>query len=392
MIVPGFGLESQLRLKQASVLVVGAGGLGCPAASYLAGAGVGLLGLVDADAVEVSNLHRQVAHSTERVGMAKVDSAVTYLGQLNPTVSYTAHREHLSPHNAQAIVSAYDLVLDCTDNPATRYLISDICVLLGKPLVSASAFQLSGQLTVLNSPPGRGPCYRCLFPRPPPPETVIGCGEGGILGPVVGTMGVLQALEAVTLIAGGEAEESSSTSPRMLLLSATAHGRPEFRSVRLRGRRHDCFACSSGGSLTLQHLATSMDYVAFCGLAEPVALLAPEERVSIEEYRRRCVTQPHHVLLDVRGKEHFSLGSIPGAVNVPMDHFSRGQDVAELLDPHVQPETPIYVVCRVGNDSQVVARKLKDLGLHQGGKRFIGDIVGGVKAWRDTVDPTLPFL
>ncbi|RCI10167.1 hypothetical protein L249_8627 [Ophiocordyceps polyrhachis-furcata BCC 54312] len=403
MIVPGFGLGAQLRLKQARVLVVGAGGLGCPAAAYLAGAGVGVLGLVDADVVEVSNLHRQVAHSTERVGVAKVVSAIAYLRQLNPVVSYRGHDQDLSPHNARAIVSQYDVVLDCTDHPAARYLISDACVLFGKPLVSASAFQLSGQLTVLNNPPGRGPCYRCVFPRPPPPETVVGCGEGGILGPVVGTMGVLQALEAITLIAGGGLDPSSSPpppQPRMLLLSASssssssssAQGWPEFRSVRLRGRRDDCFACSAGGGLTLQHLESSMDYVTFCGVAQPVSLLKPEERVSVDEYQRKCVTQPNHVLIDVRAKEHFSLGSMPGAINVPVHRFSQSEDVAELLRPIDRPGVPIYVVCRVGNDSQTVARKLKDLGMHQDGKRFVGDIVGGIKAWTDAVNPTLPFV
>ncbi|EHK50419.1 hypothetical protein TRIATDRAFT_297199, partial [Trichoderma atroviride IMI 206040] len=204
MIVPNFGLQGQLHVKHARVLVVGAGGLGCPAAAYLAGAGVGTLGLVDGDAVEVSNLHRQVAHSTGRVGMMKVDSAVAYLKGLNPTIIYNAHATHLTPLNAEEIVSQYDLVLDCTDHPTSRYLISDICVLLSKPLVSASAFQTSGQLIVLNNPPGKGPCYRCVFPKPPPPESVVGCGEGGIIGPVVGTMGVLQALEAIKLIVRGD--------------------------------------------------------------------------------------------------------------------------------------------------------------------------------------------
>ncbi|RDA94733.1 hypothetical protein CP533_6784 [Ophiocordyceps camponoti-saundersi (nom. inval.)] len=400
MIVPGFGLEAQLRLKRARVLVVGAGGLGCPAAAYLAGAGVGVLGLVDADFVEVSNLHRQVAHSTERVGVAKVVSAIAYLRRLNPIVSYRGHEQHLSPQNARAIVSQYDVVLDCTDHPAARYLISDACVLFGKPLISASAFQLSGQLTVLNNPPGRGPCYRCLFPRPPPPETVVGCGEGGILGPVVGTMGVLQALEAITLIAGRDpdTESSSSSQPRMLLLSApspshsSSRAWPEFRSVRLRGRRDDCFACSARGGLTLHHLESSMDYVTFCGVAKPVALLEPEERVSVDEYQRKCAAQPDHVLIDVRAKEHFSLGSMPGAINVPVHLFSRGEDVAELLRPIDRADLPIYVVCRVGNDSQTVARKLKDMGVDRDGKRFVGDIVGGIKAWRDTMDPTLPFV
>jgi adenylyltransferase/sulfurtransferase len=209
------------------VLIVGAGGLGCPAAAYIAGAGVGTIGIVDGDVVETSNLHRQILHSTAKVGMKKVDSAISFLTsyclpslfyfyntyrlcRLNPNLRYIAHGEHLTPQNAREIVEKYDLVLDCTDHPTSRYLISDICVLLHKPLISASALRTDGQLIVLNSPPlpagdaSGGPCYRCVFPKPPPAESVVSCGDGGILGPVVGTMGVLQALEAVKLITAGK--------------------------------------------------------------------------------------------------------------------------------------------------------------------------------------------
>ncbi|KND89950.1 Adenylyltransferase and sulfurtransferase uba4 [Tolypocladium ophioglossoides CBS 100239] len=394
MVVPSFGLQAQLRLKNSRVLVVGAGGLGCPAAAYLAGAGVGVLGLVDADEVEVSNLHRQVAHSTGRVGMSKVLSAITYLRELNPTITYKSHREHLSPHNAQAIVSQYDLVLDCTDHPTSRYLVSDACILLRRPLVSASAFQTSGQLIVLNSPPGKGPCYRCVFPRPPPPESVVGCGEGGVLGPVVGVMGVLQALEAIKLIARGGLEaaegEEGAGEQRVLIFSAMGDG-PSFRSVRMRGRRKDCFACSAEADLTLEHLETSVDYVQFCGVAKPVAVLRPEERITVKQYCEIRAAHSEHTLLDVREKEHFSLGSIPGAINVPISRFNRGDEMPELTAA-AGKDGPIYVVCRVGNDSQVAARKLKDLGFDNGGERFVGDISGGIQAWRGAVDPTLPFL
>lgn len=276
------------------------------------------------------------------------------------------------------------MVLDCTDRPASRYLVSDACVLLAKPLVSASAFQTSGQLVVLNSPPGTGPCYRCLFPRPPPPETVVGCGEGGILGPVVGTMGVLQALEAIKLVC---ADEGRGREPRLLLFSAMGSDGPSFRSVRMRGRRDDCVACS--GKLTLAALESSLDYAHFCGVVEPVRLLAPHERVSPAQYRQLRATQPAHVLVDVRPPEHFSMGSIPGAVNVPMSRLSRGESVPEL--EAAGRDLPIYLVCRVGNDSQVAVRMLRERRLDAGG-RFIGDMAGGIKAWKDSVDGTLPFL
>ncbi|OAA55732.1 Molybdenum cofactor biosynthesis, MoeB [Cordyceps fumosorosea ARSEF 2679] len=406
MIVPNFGLQGQLRLREAKVLLVGAGGLGCPAAAYLAGAGVGVLGLVDGDAVEVSNLHRQVAHATSRVGMPKVESAITYLKELNPTITYRAHPTHLTPQNAASIISQYDLVLDCTDHPTSRYLISDACVLLRKPLVSASAFQASGQLLRLNHPVARGPCYRCVFPRPPPPESVVGCGEGGVVGPVVGAVGVLQALDAIKLITQGGLEEAAADAPQqqasMLIFSAMAD--TMFRTVRLRGRREDCFACSAReDALTLEQMQSSLDYVQFCGVAAPVRLLRPAERVPAAEYARIAADRAAspHLLIDVREKEHFGLSSIPGSVNVPISRFMRPRGAAAEDEDEAPPDwipadlphsAPIYVVCRVGNDSQVAAQKLKELGLDRNGERFVGDIDGGLRAWRNDVDPTLPFI
>ncbi|WZH41020.1 uncharacterized protein QYS62_001962 [Fusarium acuminatum] len=394
MIVPNFGLQGQLRLRKAKVLLVGAGGLGCPAAAYLAGSGIGTIGLVDGDEVEVSNLHRQVAHSTGRVGMSKVQSAVTYLKDLNPTMTYHAHNTHLTPQNAQDIVSGYDLVLDCTDHPTSRYLISDICVLLAKPLVSASAFQTSGQLIVLNNPPGKGPCYRCVFPTPPPPDSVVGCGEGGIIGPVVGTMGVLQALEAIKLITRGDLEVHGEVKTPMLLLFTGTADTP-FRSVRMRGRRKTCLACGDENGLTLEELRTSMDYVQFCGVRQPVQLLKPDERVTAKEYETLSKSEDKKTLLvDVREREHFDLCNISGSVNIPISHFmsARGEATPEGWPSDLSPSTPIYFVCRVGNDSQIAAQKLKDLGLGNNGERFIGDISGGIKSWKDTVDPTVPFI
>ncbi|KAM0463163.1 hypothetical protein ACHAPV_003290 [Trichoderma viride] len=402
MIVPNFGLQGQLHVKRAKVLLVGAGGLGCPAAAYLAGAGVGTLGLVDGDAVEVSNLHRQVAHSTSRVGMMKVDSAMAYLKGLNPTITYNAHAAHLTPLNAEKIVSQYDLVLDCTDHPTSRYLISDICVLLSKPLVSASAFQTSGQLIVLNNPPGQGPCYRCVFPKPPPPESVVGCGEGGIIGPVVGTMGVLQALEAIKLIVRGDHLKKDETNggedvKQVGLLLFSAMSDVPFRTVRMRGKRKGCFACCGDGTaLTLNELKTSMDYVQFCGINQPVKLLQPEERISVAEYERISQEHKSHLLLDVREKEHFGVCNIKGSINVPISRFTahrgQGSDLTDLIPGDVAPDAPIYIVCRVGNDSQIAAKKLKDLGVDRNGERFVGDILGGLKAWKETVDPSLPFI
>ncbi|KAI4860339.1 ThiF family protein [Hypoxylon rubiginosum] len=408
LILPTVGIKGQLRLKSTAVLIVGAGGLGCPAAAYLAGAGVGTLGVVDGDIVETSNLHRQIAHSTSRVGMMKVDSLVEYCQGLNPNVTYVPHREHLTPQNAEGIVSKYDLVLDCTDHPTSRYLISDICVLLQKPLVSASALRTDGQLIVLNNPAAAqgaangGPCYRCVFPKPPPADSVVSCGEGGVLGPVVGVMGVLQALEAIKLIAGGIGKAAGSdpkepVAPSLLLFSATST--TPFRSLRMRSRRPNCFACSAGSTLTLKELGSgSLDYVQFCGVTTPVNVLKPEERISATEYKDILAGKSHKGLLfDVREKEHFDIASIPGAVNVPFSILQRhgrptvGYLTPEHLSDTIPAEAPIYVVCRVGNDSQIVTRRLKEMGLDGNGERDIRDIKGGMLAWKHEVDRTLPF-
>ncbi|RDW68568.1 adenylyltransferase and sulfurtransferase uba4 [Coleophoma crateriformis] len=425
MIVPNVGIQGQLRLKNAAVLIVGAGGLGCPAAAYLSGAGVGRLGLVDGDVVEMSNLHRQILHSTSKMGMKKVDSAIAYLRAINPEITYQAHPSHLTPQTAEEIVSQYDLVLDCTDHPTSRYLISDICVLLQKPLVSASALRTDGQLLVLNSPSrlpgteGGGPCYRCVFPKPPPAESVVSCGDGGILGPVVGVMGVLQALEAVNLITAGKLEPmfakdgKQDTSASMLLFSSTSS--PPFRSIKLRSsRRPKCYACSGEpGTLSLNSLTSgSLDYVMFCGITHPVELLGPEERISAEVYRDVVLGEKRrHLLLDVREKIQFDIAALPNAVNIPFSKIQSSKPVGDakaewisLLEDEEQKlregsedmaSLPIYVVCRLGNDSQVVARKLKEVCLKGTGNetqkdRWIGDVKGGYRAWREKVDNQWP--
>ena len=361
-------------------------------------------------------MHRQIGHSTFRLGASKADSLARYLYDINPLPAYELYKEHLTPQNAERIVSKFDVVLDCTDNPATRYLISDTCVLLRKPLVSASALRTDGQLMVLNSPPGPqggvgGPCYRCVFPEPPPAASVLSCGEGGVFGPAVGTMGVLQAGEAIKTILGGDhwpsdlSGNETPIQPSLLLFSSPLSGPLSFRSVRMRGRRRDCFACSASSKLTAESLGdgSAVDYVQFCGgLPGPESSLRPEERVTALEYAAvRGGAAKHHLLLDVRESEHFGIASIDGAVNVPISKFTPRQQESEKdgegearpdwLPPTLPDTAPIYVVCRVGNDSQVAARRLKEIGLDGGGRRFIGDIRGGMKAWKEEVDKTIPF-
>ncbi|KAE8396034.1 hypothetical protein BDV23DRAFT_65960 [Aspergillus alliaceus] len=417
MIVPQVGLQGQLKLRSARVLLVGAGGLGCPAAQYLAGAGVGTLGLVDGDTVESSNLHRQVLHRSKNVGKFKVDSAIESLRELNPHPTYIAHRAHLAPQDAADIFKGYDLILDCTDNPATRYLISDTAVLLGKPLVSASALRTEGQLMVLNNPPRPvgdktgGPCYRCVFPRPPPANSILSCADGGILGPVVGTMGVLQALEAIKIMTG--ADEDIKT-PSLHIFSA--YSSPLFRTIKLRSRRPNCAVCSTEASVTLETVKSgSTDYAFFCGSVSPEKLLLPEERISPLEYRMKYPltssspasesASKEPTIIDVREKVQFDICNLENSINIPISSIlssstttsSPNGDSGDALPPWVpadiaSPDSidPIYVVCRLGNDSQIAVKRLKELGLDRGGKRVVADIRGGLRAWREQVDPEWP--
>ncbi|VVT49260.1 uncharacterized protein SAPINGB_P002183 [Magnusiomyces paraingens] len=293
MIVPEFGgLNTQLDLKNASILIIGAGGLGCPAIAYLAGAGIGTLTIVDGDTVEASNLHRQVAHSTATVGEYKVVSAAKFVANLNPHVNVRTVTSHLTLDNVFDVIRTedakttetgpwdFDVILDCSDNPATRYLVNDAAVLAKTPVVSASALKTEGQLCLLNFQ--GGPCYRCLFPVPPPANSVVACGDGGILGPVVGMLGVYQALEAIKIVAkiyeGPEPKQQYT--PALMLFSALSF--PSWRNIRMRGAKPGCAACDPTSHVTRKDIETR-DYVAFCGHADAPRIL-PEERISAGDY------------------------------------------------------------------------------------------------------------
>nr|OQO21173.1 hypothetical protein B0A51_10916 [Rachicladosporium sp. CCFEE 5018] len=399
MILPEVGLPGQLRLKNAKVLIVGVGGLGCPAAAYLAGAGVGTLGLVDGDTVEASNLHRQIAHSTATVGMSKVDSAIKYLSSLNPLIRYERHPEHLTPFSAVDVFSRYDLVLDCTDRPSSRYLISDAAVLTGKPLVSASALKTEGQLVVLNNPPlppgdhAGGPCYRCVFPKPPPAESVLSCGEGGILGPVVGVMGVLQALEAIKILVAKPMSTDSRDGAgdpepaRPTLLMFSANSQPQFRSVRLRTRRKDCAACSSAAKISRQSLTSgSLDYETFCGTVAPVDMLPAESQISAADFSN-LPSDSRGILIDTRDDTQYGICALPGAINVPWTGDAKSWAAkAASIDGIASADGPAYVVCRLGNDSQLAVNALRQHSI----RAEVKGIKGGLKAWREQVDPLWP--
>ncbi|OSX59064.1 hypothetical protein POSPLADRAFT_1152237 [Postia placenta MAD-698-R-SB12] len=380
MILNGFGLPGQLKLQHASVAVVGAGGLGCPALQYLAAAGVGRIGIIDHDRVELSNLQRQILHTEARVGMHKALSAAEALKQINSRVQVDAHTTALTPANAAALLAPYDLVLDCTDNLPTRYLLSDTAVRLRRALVSGAAQQLDGQLCVYNLGPGAGPCFRCLFPRAPAPEAAGSCAELGVLGAVTGVVGALQAAEAVKLLTG-----LHDGKPTMLMYSAL--GAPPFRSIKLRARRPTCAACGAEGERVGRIEET--DYVAFCGGARPdwvargLAEGRPDSRVRATELKRVLDSGKHVRVIDVRPPTEFGICRLPGSMNIPIKELVANPSQSVLGD---EEDTETYVVCRLGNDSQLAVEALRNANA----RGTVKDVIGGLRAWAKEVDEAFP--
>ncbi|XP_065831242.1 adenylyltransferase and sulfurtransferase MOCS3-like [Oscarella lobularis] len=383
LILPEFGVKGQVSLKSSSALVVGAGGLGCPASLYLAGAGIGRLGLIDYDEVELGNLHRQIIHSEDTIGVAKVLSASSTLTRLNSLVECIPYKIMLDSLNALSIIEQYDIVLDATDNVATRYLLNDACVLLGKPLVSGSALRFEGQLTTYNYE--GGPCYRCLFPKPPPPETVTNCSDGGVLGVIPGVIGCLQAMEAISILSRKKASYS-----KKLLLFDGAEG--SFRVITLRPKQKGCPVCGESPSVT-----QLVDYVQFCGSsasdkAKTLNLLPDEQRLSCKEYSTIRESLSPHILLDVREPSQYEICSLPNSINIPLKDLQQSQAAVNnfLYKSDDGGTKPIYVICQRGNDSQLAVDLLHkattNLQLEQKPK----DIKGGLQAWAKEIDPTFP--
>ncbi|KAJ7197251.1 hypothetical protein GGX14DRAFT_668798 [Mycena pura] len=378
MILDRFGLQGQLKLQNSSVVVVGAGGLGCPALQYLAAAGIGKLGIIDPDVVEVSNLQRQILHDEAKVGMPKAESAARALKQINSRLVIDAVCDALSPDNAVKLLSPYDIILDCTDNAPTRYLLSDTAAFIRKPLVSGAAQKFEGQLCTYNLEPD-GPCYRCLFPTPPARELVGTCEENGILGAVTGVIGNMQALEAIKIITGLHDKK-----PSLLLFSAL--GSPPFRSIKLRSRKATCPAC--GNSDEKFGEINKIDYVQFCGGPTPdwesrgLSLGNPDHRISVRDFGRVCEEKREAItIIDVRPPVEFGICALPGSINVPLRELT--------ANPHPYLSTPreIYVVCRLGNDSQIAASSLREVRTED---IKVKDVIGGLRAWTRHVDPTFP--
>jgi len=380
LILPEVGMEGQQKLKAAKVLCIGTGGLGAPLALYLAAAGVGTIGLVDFDVVDTSNLQRQIIHSTKTVGMLKNDSAELMLKGLNPDMKVIKHNTMLTSANALEILKDYDVIADGTDNFQTRYLVNDACVILGKPNAYASIYRFEGQASVFGAP--LGPCYRCLYPEPPPPGLVPSCAEGGVLGILPGLLGVIQATETIKLILGiGE-----PLIGRLLLVDALGMN---FRTLKLR-KNPDCPVCGTHPTVT-----ELIDYDQFCGIEKPTSV-GPLEvahdkavadqpvvdgipQISVEALKQKLDAKEDVFVLDVREPHEYQIVNI-GAPLIPLGEI--GNRLNELAP---QKDREIVVHCKSGARSQKAALALK-----QAGFTNVSNLTGGITAWADKIDKSLP--
>lgn len=360
LIMPEVGVAGQEKLKAAKVLLIGTGGLGAPVAMYLAAAGVGTIGLVDFDVVDVSNLQRQVIHGTKDIGKKKIDSAEETMRDINPLIKIIKHEVALSSANALEILKDYDIIADGTDNFPTRFLINDACVLLNKPNVYASIFRFEGQATIFAAE--GGPCYRCLYPEPPPPGLVPSCAEGGVLGILPGVVGLLQATEVVKLILGA----GEPLVGRLLLYDALAM---KFRELKLR-KNPECL-CATGQ-------VKLIDYEQFCGIPKQPEPPPMSAEISPKEVKALIDAKENFVLIDVREPHEFQIGRIPTSTLIPLGDLPK--KVAEL-DPNAN-----YVLhCKMGGRSA----KGCDV-LRQAGFKNVRNMTGGISAWSDQVDPSVP--
>jgi molybdopterin/thiamine biosynthesis adenylyltransferase/rhodanese-related sulfurtransferase len=369
LIMPEVGVDGQRRLKAGSVLCIGAGGLGSPAAMYLAAAGVGRIGIVDFDVVDFSNLQRQIIHGTPDVGRSKLASAKDRLLALNPHIQVDTYEEALSSENALRLFEPYDVILDGTDNFPTRYLVNDACVILGKPNTYGSIFRFEGQASVFGTK--NGPCYRCLYPEPPPPGLVPSCAEGGVLGVLPGVIGVIQATEAIKLLTGiGE-----PLIGRFLLYDAL---RMRFRELKV-PKDPDCPVCGTHPTVT-----KLIDYDQFCGIRpaatpEPVTVGASNGfDITAVELKKRLDRGDKLRVIDVREPNEFQINRIPGSVLIPLGELPRRY--AEL-----DPSDELVMHCKMGGRSAKAADFLRSVGF-----KHVLNLKGGILEWVDKVDPSQP--
>ena len=365
LIMPEFGMQAQEKLKESSVLIVGAGGLGCPLVMYLAAAGVGRIGLVDFDKVDVSNLQRQVLYTTGDVGSSKADSAKARILAMNPHIEVTAYTVPLKSGNAHEVSESYDLVIDGTDNFPTRYLVNDLCVLTGKKNVFGSIFRFDGQLTVFDGK--NGPCYRCLYPSPPPPGMVPSCAEGGVLGILPGIVGVMQATEAIKVLTG----TGRSMVGRLVLFDALTM---RFREVKIK-KNPDCPICSSKPSIT-----KLIDYEEFCGIQviEEASDGLLEDEITAGSLKQ-MVDADHasYFLLDVRNPQEWDICHIDGAHLIPLPDLSSRVD-------ELPGDKKIVTICHTGRRSLTALNLLKGAGI-----KNVQSLKGGVEEWANKIDPQM---
>jgi adenylyltransferase/sulfurtransferase len=365
LILPEVGMDGQRKLKAAKVLCIGAGGLGSPATLYLAAAGVGTLGIVDFDVVDMSNLQRQVIHTTADVGRPKLESARDHLHAINPNVQIETYETALSSANALDLFKDYDVILDGTDNFPTRYLVNDACVLLGKPNAYGSIFRFEGQASIFGAKDG--PCYRCLYPEPPPPGLVPSCAEGGVLGVLPGIIGTIQANETIKLILGaGEALIG-----RFLIFDAL---RMKFRELKLR-KDPDCPVCGTHPTVT-----KLIDYEQFCGVVpqQHAASDVVTDEISARELKERLDRGEPIVVVDVREPQEYQINRIPGSTLIPLGELPQRY---EELDP----DAAIVCQCKSGLRSAKATAFLRGIGF-----KNVRNLAGGILGWIDQVDPSQP--
>jgi sulfur-carrier protein adenylyltransferase/sulfurtransferase len=366
LILPEVGLSGQKKICAASVLCIGAGGLGSPIAMYLAAAGIGKMGILDFDTVDFSNLQRQILHGTDEVGRPKTESAKETINRINPNVEVVIHNTRISSENALDVISQYDIVVDGTDNFPTRYLTNDACVLLKKPNVYGSIFRFEGQASVF-APHLGGPCYRCLYPEPPPPGMVPSCAEGGVLGVLPGIVGCIQATEILKLALG----KGSSLIGRLLLFNALDM---KFRELKLR-RDPQCPLCGENPSIK-----ELIDYEQFCGIQPQAA--EPDvsaEEVTVQEMKRALDDSSLCIrVIDVREPDEHQIAHIDGVPQIPLGTLP--QRFTEL-DPNQQ----IYIHCKSGVRSLKAVKFLQEQGF-----KYVKSVRGGINAWADEIDPSVP--
>jgi sulfur-carrier protein adenylyltransferase/sulfurtransferase len=363
LLMPEVGLDGQKKLKSSSVLLIGAGGLGSPLAMYLAAAGVGTIGVVDFDVVDYSNLQRQILHGTADVGRPKIQSAAERIHSINPYVKVDLHDVHLSSENALQILKDYDVVVDGTDNFPTRYLVNDACVLLHKPNVYGSIFRFEGQVSVFHA--DKGPCYRCLYAEPPPPGLVPSCAEGGVLGVLPGIIGTIQALETIKLLLG----IGDPLIGRLLLFDALG---VRFNELKLR-KNPACPIC--GTNATIHEL---IDYQAFCGITPPVFGDGHEDsEITVDELKRNLDRRDAIVLLDVREPHEYQIANLGGKL-IPLNDLPKRVHELDSSDE-------IVVYCASGIRSGKAVKFLKEVGFKK-----VKNLVGGINAWADKIDQTMP--